>query len=67
MAPGAGPVHVGPGKEGACGRGSRRVPPAFMELFGAGGVFFTLRGEIFANGEGEGGDGRGEAQPGRMR
>ena len=48
-------------------RGLCRVPPAFMELFGAGGVFFTLRGEIFANGEGEGGDGRGEAQPGRMR
>ena len=37
----------GPGKEGACGRGSRRVPPAFMELFGAGGVFFTLRGKFF--------------------
>ena len=37
----------GPGKEGACGRGSRRVPPAFMELFGAGGVFFTLREKFF--------------------
>ena len=48
MAPGAGPVHVGPGKEGACGRGSRRVPPAFTELFGAGGVFFTLREKFFS-------------------
>ena len=38
-------------------RGLCRVPPAFMEVFGAGGVFFTLRGEIFANGEGEGGTG----------
>ena len=28
-------------------RGLCRVPPAFMELFGAGGVFFTLRGKFF--------------------
>ena len=28
-----------------------------MELFGAGGAFFTLRGKFFANEEGEGGTG----------
>lgn len=40
-------------------RGLYRVSPAFVELFGADGVFFTLRGKFLPMERGKG-DGRGE-------
>lgn len=49
-------------------RGLYRVSPAFVELFGADGVFFTLRGKFLPMERERGGRARGEeAQPGHMR